>query len=159
MKCEKLRRGIDGSGAERTGDGFAGDAGASAQLRGLRGRAGFVAANDEPCSTSGRRRSRRPISIRACMRACAKSRCRTGAELAGLVAPTGGSGCGSGADCRGRGIAGDGHFSHDHNTLATNDGVVRVGAPGTAVGDLQYLDKNADLFSEFDALDGQSSTE
>jgi anti-sigma factor RsiW len=47
----------------------------------------------------------------------------------------------------------------DHNTLATNDGVVRVNAPGTAVGDLQYLDKNADLFSEFDALDGQSSTE
>ncbi|HZP24682.1 MAG TPA: hypothetical protein VFB04_14640 [Terriglobales bacterium] len=47
----------------------------------------------------------------------------------------------------------------DRNTLATNDGVVRVNAPGTAVGDLQYLDKNADLFSEFDALDGQSSTE
>jgi len=52
------------------------------------------------------------------------------------------------------------HFT-EHNTLATNDsGVVRVvSAPGTAVGDLQYLDKNADLFSEFDALDGQSSTE
>jgi len=50
-------------------------------------------------------------------------------------------------------------FNRDHNTLATNDGVVRVNAPGTAVGDLQYLDKNADLFSEFDALDGQSSTE
>jgi anti-sigma factor RsiW len=51
------------------------------------------------------------------------------------------------------------HFT-DHNTLANNDGaVVRVSAPGTAVGDLQYLDKNADLFSEFDALDGQSSTE
>jgi anti-sigma factor RsiW len=47
----------------------------------------------------------------------------------------------------------------EHNTVATNDGVVRVSAPGTAVGDLQYLDKNADLFSEFDALDGQSSTE
>ena len=47
----------------------------------------------------------------------------------------------------------------EHNTLATNDGVVRVSAPGTAVGDLQYLDKNADLFSEFDVLDGQSSTE
>jgi|SRR5271165_550052 len=51
------------------------------------------------------------------------------------------------------------HFNQDHNTLANNDGVVRVNAPGTAVGDLQYLDKNADLFSEFDALDGQSSTE
>ncbi len=51
-------------------------------------------------------------------------------------------------------------FNQDHNTLATNDGTVRVvNAPGTAVGDLQYLDKNADLFSEFDALDGQSSTE
>jgi len=51
-------------------------------------------------------------------------------------------------------------FNQEHNTLATNDGTVRVvNAPGTAVGDLQYLDKNADLFSEFDALDGQSSTE
>ena len=50
------------------------------------------------------------------------------------------------------------HFT-DHNTLANNDGtVMRVNAPGTAVGDLQYLDKNADLFSEFDALDGQSSS-
>lgn len=29
----------------------------------------------------------------------------------------------------------------------------------SAVGDLQYLDKNADLFSEFDALDGQTQTE
>jgi anti-sigma factor RsiW len=48
----------------------------------------------------------------------------------------------------------------DQNTLANNDsGVVRVSAPGTPVGDLQYLDKNADLFSEFDVLDGQSSTE
>jgi anti-sigma factor RsiW len=50
-------------------------------------------------------------------------------------------------------------FGGDRNTLATNDGVVRVNAPGNAVSDLQYLDKNADLFSEFDALDGQSSTE
>jgi anti-sigma factor RsiW len=45
------------------------------------------------------------------------------------------------------------------NMLATNDGVVRVNAPDNAVSDLQYLDKNADLFSEFDALDGQSSSE
>jgi anti-sigma factor RsiW len=53
------------------------------------------------------------------------------------------------------------HFNQDHNTFATNnDGSVRVvSAPGTAVGDLQYLDKNADLFSEFDALDGGSSSE
>jgi hypothetical protein len=50
-------------------------------------------------------------------------------------------------------------FSSDHNTMATNDGVVRVNPPGTAVSDLQYLDKNADLFAEFDALDGQSTTE
>ena len=45
--------------------------------------------------------------------------------------------------------------NRDHNILATNDGVVQ----GSAVNDLQYLDKNADLFTEFDALDGQSSTE
>ncbi len=59
----------------------------------------------------------------------------------------------------GAGLLEIGHFTHDQNTLATNDGVIRSGAPGSAVGDLQYLDKNADLFSEFDALDGQSSTE
>src|SRR5271167_1412237 len=47
----------------------------------------------------------------------------------------------------------------DRSTMASNDTVVRTAAPGTAVSDLQYLDKNADLFSEFDALDGQSSTE
>ena len=47
----------------------------------------------------------------------------------------------------------------DRNTIATNDSVVRVNASGNAVNDLQYLDKNAELFSEFDALDGQSSTE
>ena|ERR1039457_1700055 len=53
------------------------------------------------------------------------------------------------------------NFHSDHNTMANNNepGVVRVSAPGTAVGDLQYLDKNAELFSDFDALDGQSSTE
>ena len=47
----------------------------------------------------------------------------------------------------------------DRNTIAANDGGVRVNANGNAVSDLQYLDKNAELFSEFDALDGQSSTE
>jgi hypothetical protein len=56
-----------------------------------------------------------------------------------------------------------GRINRNRNTLATNGqpGVVRVNnSPGTAVGDLQYLDKNADLFSDFDALDdGQSSTE
>lgn len=50
-----------------------------------------------------------------------------------------------------------GPFSSDHNTVANNETTVRVSAPGTAVGDLQYLDKNADLFSDFDALDRQST--
>jgi anti-sigma factor RsiW len=51
-------------------------------------------------------------------------------------------------------------FDTDSNTLATNGkGAVSKSAPGTAVNDLQYLDKNADLFADFDALDGQSSTE
>jgi hypothetical protein len=61
----------------------------------------------------------------------------------------------------GAGLLEMGRVNHDRDTLATNDqpGVVRVNAPGTAVSDLQYLDKNADLFSDFDALDGQSSTE
>jgi anti-sigma factor RsiW len=47
----------------------------------------------------------------------------------------------------------------DRTKIATNDGGVRVTGNGNAVSDLQYLDKNAELFSEFDALDGQSSTE
>ena len=59
----------------------------------------------------------------------------------------------------GTGLLEIGRFSGDQNTLATNDGVVRMNTSDSAVGDLQYLDKNADLFSEFDALDGQSSTE
>lgn len=50
-------------------------------------------------------------------------------------------------------------FSRNSNTLATNNGVVRVSTPDAAVSDLQYLDKNGDLFADFDALDGQSSTE
>jgi anti-sigma factor RsiW len=46
------------------------------------------------------------------------------------------------------------------NTVATNEkGMASKSAPDTAVNDLQYLDKNADLFADFDALDGQSSTE
>ena len=50
-------------------------------------------------------------------------------------------------------------FESDRNTLATNgSGAVVKNAPGTAVNDLQYLDKNADLFADFDALDGQSTT-
>ncbi len=58
----------------------------------------------------------------------------------------------------GAGLLEIGHFRGDSNTLATNDNMLRVNAPESAVGDLQYLDKNADLFSDFDALDGQSST-
>ena len=46
-----------------------------------------------------------------------------------------------------------GHFNSDRNTLANS------AASGNAVSDLQYLDKNADLFSDFDALDRQSATE
>jgi anti-sigma factor RsiW len=49
---------------------------------------------------------------------------------------------------------------HDTNTVANKDGsVARVNGSTSAVTDLQYLDKNADLFADFDALDGQSSTE
>jgi len=59
----------------------------------------------------------------------------------------------------GAGLLEIGHFRGDSNTLANNDNMIRVNASESAVGDLQYLDKNADLFSEFDALDGQSSTE
>jgi anti-sigma factor RsiW len=59
----------------------------------------------------------------------------------------------------GAGLLEIGHLGSDRNTLANNDNVIRVNAPSSAVGDLQYLDKNADLFSDFDALDGQSSTE
>ncbi len=62
----------------------------------------------------------------------------------------------------GAGMLEMGRVNRDRNTLATNDqpGVVRMSnTPGTAVSDLQYLDKNADLFADFDALDGQSSTE
>ena len=59
----------------------------------------------------------------------------------------------------GAGLLELGHFGGDHNTLANNDTAIHANAPGSAVGDLQYLDKNADLFSDFDALDGQSSAE
>lgn len=39
------------------------------------------------------------------------------------------------------------------------NGGAHVTTQASAVTDLQYLDKNADLFADFDALDGQSSTE
>jgi Flp pilus assembly protein TadG len=62
----------------------------------------------------------------------------------------------------GVGMLETGQFHQDRNTLADNgDAVLRnvSNSPGTAVSDLQYLDKNADLFSDFDALDQQPSTE
>ena len=55
-----------------------------------------------------------------------------------------------------------GNPGHDSNTIANNGEAVlhNVGTSASpAVSDLQYLDKNAELFSDFDALDGQSSTE
>jgi anti-sigma factor RsiW len=55
-----------------------------------------------------------------------------------------------------------GGFDHDSNTIANNGDAVLHNvnnASSPAVRDLQYLDNNAELFSEFDALDGQSSTE
>src|ERR1039457_4907497 len=60
----------------------------------------------------------------------------------------------------GAGLLEMGRVNRDRNTLATNDqpGVVRGNnSPGTAVGDLPYLDKNAELFSDFDALDDEQS--
>lgn len=60
----------------------------------------------------------------------------------------------------GAGLLESGHWTvGKHVTLAGNDGIVRTSTTDTAVGDLQYLDRNADLFTEFDALDGQSQTE
>ena len=59
----------------------------------------------------------------------------------------------------GAGLLETGHFNVGRVTVAGNDGVVRTSATATAVGDLQYLDGHADLFTEFDALDGQSQTE
>ena len=46
------------------------------------------------------------------------------------------------------------HWKADHQQTVATTGVT-VGA----VGDLQYLDNNADLFSDFDALDDSSQTE
>ena len=44
------------------------------------------------------------------------------------------------------------HWKSDHpERLANNNGAVVVST--SAVTDLQYLDNNADLFSDFDALD------
>ncbi len=60
----------------------------------------------------------------------------------------------------GAGLLGSGRWHQERNTLAGNDGVVvRHTNSTSAVSDLQFLDKNADLFDEFDALDSQSQTE
>jgi len=48
-------------------------------------------------------------------------------------------------------------FEGGNSTVASKD--ARGNGSASAVSDLQYLDKNADLFADFDALDGQSSTE
>jgi hypothetical protein len=50
-------------------------------------------------------------------------------------------------------------FNHNNTVASKDSGAVRVNGQMNAVSDLQYLDKNADLFADFDALDGQSSTE
>jgi anti-sigma factor RsiW len=59
----------------------------------------------------------------------------------------------------GVGMLQGGNWNFKRVTVAGNDGIVRSATVDTAVGDLQYLDRNADLFTEFDALDGQSQTE
>jgi hypothetical protein len=47
-----------------------------------------------------------------------------------------------------------GRFLHDSSEAPKFGDVVHVNAPtGTAVADLQYLDKNSDLLQNFDALD------
>jgi len=46
-----------------------------------------------------------------------------------------------------------GMYQRRDNTIATVDSQVPLGDPGTAVGDLQSLEKNHDLYSDFDLLD------
>jgi anti-sigma factor RsiW len=59
----------------------------------------------------------------------------------------------------GVGLLQGGNWNFKKVTIAGNDGIVRTSSTDAAVSDLQYLDRNADLFTEFDALDGQSQTE
>ena len=47
-------------------------------------------------------------------------------------------------------------FHHTDHGSSWPETWPRVAKTSSAVSDLQYLDKNADLFAEFDALDGQS---
>lgn len=41
----------------------------------------------------------------------------------------------------------------DYGTKGSNDNVATVAVPGTAVSDLEALDKNSELYSDFDVLD------
>ena len=41
----------------------------------------------------------------------------------------------------------------DYGTKGSDDKVATVAVPGTAVGDLEALDKNSELYSDFDVLD------
>ncbi len=59
----------------------------------------------------------------------------------------------------GAGLLEAGHWNLGGSTVAGNTGIVRTTVSETPVSDLQYLDSNADLFSDFVALDGQSQTE
>ena len=47
----------------------------------------------------------------------------------------------------------DGGYPRNDNTVATMDSQIPAGEPGTAVGDLQSLEKNHDVYSDFDLLD------
>jgi len=55
----------------------------------------------------------------------------------------------------GVGLLGAGHWNSGSKVAVADNPSVHL----SAVTDLQYLDRNADLFADFDALDGQSQTE
>ncbi len=59
----------------------------------------------------------------------------------------------------GAGLLEVGHWNQPRVTVAGNDGIAHPTVSVTPVGDLQYLDNNADLFTEFVALDAHSQTE
>jgi hypothetical protein len=48
---------------------------------------------------------------------------------------------------------GGGSYGAPANTVASMDAPAQLAEPGTAVGDLQALEKNHDLYSDFDLLD------
>jgi hypothetical protein len=47
----------------------------------------------------------------------------------------------------------DGIYKHPDDVIAVNDASTQSAEPGTAVSDLQALEKNHDLYSDFDLLD------